>query len=97
MDEKQRAACGTYCGICTWRESTGGKGCQECQSAVFWGTCDKAQCCFGKGYTHCGECAALPCDKLLALFADPDHGDKGARMRNLLNWKQGTMTYAPLR
>ena len=37
---------------------------------------------------------ALP--KLRDLFDDPEHGDHGARLRNLKNWKDGICTYEKL-
>lgn len=30
----------------------------------------------------------MPCDKLSALFADPEHGDDGSRLTNLKNWAE---------
>lgn len=89
MDKNLIAYCGTYCGICEWREKTGCKGCKANAGDMFWGECDKAKCCIRKGYAHCGECGELPCAKLKELFEDPVHGDRGARLRNLQNWKAG--------
>ncbi|MDR1706250.1 MAG: GNAT family N-acetyltransferase [Clostridiales bacterium] len=42
-----------------------------------------------EGITHCGECEALPCDKLRAYsYDDPEHGDKppGARIERCRRW-----------
>jgi len=50
----------------------------------------------GRGFEHCGLCPDLPCQKLLDLFADPEHGDKGARMSNLRNWAGGKDIYERL-
>ena len=97
MDETMKAMCGTYCGVCTWRESTGCPGCQANQGNMFWGECDKARCCIGRGYEHCGFCPDLPCQKMLDLFADPEHGDGGARLNNLKNWVAGNEVYEKLR
>ena len=63
---------------------------------VFWGECDKAKCCIEKGFEHCGQCPEMPCDKLKLLFGDPEHGDRGARLRNLQNWNNGNFVYEKL-
>ena len=49
-----------------------------------------------KGLNHCGECLNMPCQKLRELFDDPEHGDNGARLRNLKNWKSGNYVYEKL-
>ncbi|MCI9081286.1 MAG: hypothetical protein HFI70_02995 [Lachnospiraceae bacterium] len=36
-----------------------------------------------------GECSDMPCQKLRDLFDDPEHGERGARLYNLKNWKDG--------
>ena len=54
---------------------------------MFWGECDKAKCCMEKGLEHYRECSVMPCRKLKELFDDPEHGDRGARIHNLNNWK----------
>ena len=92
-----KAYCGTYCGVCEWKDRMNCPGCKTCAGHPFWGECDKAMCCIGKGYAHCGECADVPCQKLLDLFADPEHGDQGARLRNLRNWAAGIDEYEKLR
>lgn len=89
--------CGAYCGICEWREKTNCPGCQACQSTVFWGKCSIAECSINKGYTHCGYCADLPCDKLQDIFDDKEHGDNGERLINLKNWVNGKDNYLKLR
>lgn len=38
----------------------------------------------------------MPCKNRTDLFDDPEHGDKGARLRNLQNWKKGTYSYEKL-
>ena len=96
MDKTMIAYCGTYCGVCEWREATGCKGCKANAGKMFWGECDKAKCCISKGLGHCGECSELPCGMLQDLFSDPEHGDGGARLRNLHNWKNGIFTYEKL-
>lgn len=30
------------------------------------------------------------------MFGDPEHGDKGVRLRNLQNWKKGNYVYEKL-
>lgn len=96
MDHKMIAFCGAYCGACEWKDKTGCKGCQECQGHLFWGECEKAKCCIERGAAHCGECPDLPCQKLLDLYNDPEHGDHGARLRNLKNWAAGNYEFETL-
>ena len=38
----------------------------------------------------------MPCQKLRELYCDPDHGDRGARLHNLNNWKAGNYVYEKL-
>lgn len=45
---------------------------------------------------HCGECVDVSWVELKLLFDDPEHGDKGVRLRNLLNWKSGKYVYEKL-
>ena len=97
LDGQMKAFCGTYCGACEWKEKTNCPGCRACQGEMFWGQCDKAQCCMDRGYEHCGLCPDAPCQKLQDLFADLEHGDGGARMNNLRNWARGVETYEKLR
>ncbi len=96
IDRKMAAFCGTYCGVCEWKDKIGCKGCKANEGAMFWGECDKAKCCMEKGLEHCGECPDMPCQKLRELFDDPEHGDRGARLRNLNNWKAGNYVYERL-
>lgn len=95
-DKDMMAFCGAYCGVCEWKDAVGCKGCKAQAGEMFWGECDKAKCCIGKGHAHCGECASLPCQMLLDLFADPEHGDQGERLRNLQGWKKGAHTFERL-
>ena len=96
MDKTMTAFCGAYCGVCEWREKVGCGGCRASAGRLFWGECNKAKCCIEKGLEHCGQCAEMPCQKLRELFDDPEHGDQGARLRNLQNWKKGSDTYEKL-
>ncbi len=96
MNKNMIAYCGTYCGICEWKDRVGCKGCKENGGVMFWGVCDKAKCCIEKGFAHCGECEVMPCHMLQQLFDDPEHGDKGARLYNLQNWKNGNYVYKEL-
>jgi len=91
------AMCGTYCGVCQWKDRCNCGGCQACRGSMFWGECDIAKCCISKGYAHCGFCPDMPCQKLLDLFADPEHGDHGARINNLRNWANGNYVFEKLR
>ncbi|MDT8717156.1 DUF3795 domain-containing protein [Clostridium sp. 19966] len=93
MDKNMMAMCGTYCGVCEWREKTNCKGCQASKGDMFWGKCQVAKCCIEKGYEHCGFCDKLPCDKLQQAFDSPEHGDNGERLINLKNWARGKQEY----
>ena len=96
IDIKMIAFCGTYCGVCEWKDKIGCKGCKANRGIMFWGECDKAKCCMEKGLEHCGECSDMPCQKLRDLFDDPEHGECGARLRNLKKWKEGIYDYEKL-
>ena len=96
MDRNMIAYCGGYCGVCEWKDKIGCKGCKANAGTMFWGECDKACCCIEKGFAHCGECPDLPCQKLQELFDDPEHGDRGVRLRNLMHWKAGDSVYEEL-
>lgn len=97
MDKSMIAFCGTYCGVYEWKEKVGCKGCKASAGEMFWDECDKAKCCMEKGFEHCGQCAEMPCTKLKLLFGNPEHGDGGARLRNLQNWNNGNYVYEKLR
>ena len=97
MDNEMIARCGTYRGICVWKDKINCLGCKGQKGNMFYGECDKAVCCISKGYEHCGLCPDMPCEKLLDLFNDPEHGDKGARLHNLRNWAVGNYIYEKLR
>lgn len=96
MDKSMIAYCGSYCGTCAWKDKTGCRGYKANEGKMLWGECDIAKCCIGKGYTHCGECPFLTCERLQVAFDDPKHGDHGTRLRNLLNWKAGIDTFERL-
>lgn len=96
MDKSMIAFCGTYYGVCEWKEKVGCKGCKASAGEMFWGECDKAKCCIAKKLEHCGQCDKIPCNKLKLLFGDPEHGDGGARLRNLQNWNNGNFVYEKL-
>ena len=96
MDRNMIAYCVAYCGVCEWKDKIGCKGCKANAGTMFWGQCDKACCCIEKGFAHCGECPDLPCQKLQELFDDPEHGDRGVRLRNLMHWKAGDSVYEEL-
>jgi hypothetical protein len=96
MDKKMIGMCGTYCGVCEWKEKMNCPGCQACSGKTFWGECKIAKCSINNGFNHCGHCSKLPCNKLQAAFDDKDHGDKGERLINLKNWSNGEETYLKL-
>lgn len=96
MDKRMIAYCGSYCGVCEWKNKMECKGCKANGGIMFWGECDKAKCCIQKGREHCGECPDMPCVELKVLFGDSEHGDKGARYRNLQNWKNGNYVFEKL-
>ena len=93
MDQEQIGTCGSYCGDCTWRETTGCKGCRVAAGNMFYGECAVAICAIAKGFAHCGLCPDLPCGILQAAFDNPEHGDKGERLANLRGWAAGKLTY----
>ena len=96
MDKSMIAICGTYCGICEWREKTNCPGCQKSSGHMFWGECLVARCSVEKGYEHCGHCSELPCEKLQSVFDNPEHGDNGERLINLKAWANGEKAYLKL-
>ena len=96
MEKLMIAYCGTYCGVCEWKDKVGCKGCKISAGDMFWGECDKAKCSIEKGFEHCGQCEEMPCNKLKSLFEDSEHGDGGVRIRNLQNWNKGIYTYEKL-
>lgn len=66
---------------------------------MFWGECDKAECCIEKDFKHCGECSELALsDDYTDLINDPEHGDNGmdVGLCNLRNWKNGNCVYKKL-
>ncbi|HYE83070.1 MAG TPA: DUF3795 domain-containing protein [Clostridia bacterium] len=89
--------CGTYCGVCEWKDRMKCPGCQECQGRPFWGECFVAKCSIGKGIYHCGHCIKVPCEELKAAYNTPGHEDHGERLTNLKNWANGIEEYLELR
>jgi len=84
-----QSRCGLLCAWCPYKESHGCGGCVETNGRPFHGECPIAACCQGKGFSHCGECLEIPCDKLRAYsFDDPEHGDNppGARIEICKAW-----------
>ncbi len=92
MDREMIGMCGAYCGLCKWVEKTGCKGCQHNKGKMFWGTCAVAVCCADKGLMHCGLCPDVPCQVLQEAFDEPEHGDDGERLANLIAWANGEDT-----
>jgi len=97
VDKKMIGMCGTYCGVCEWRETTNCQGCQKSGSQMFWGECLVAKCSIARGFKHCGHCSELPCEKLQDAFNNPEHGDNGERLINLKAWAKGEESYLKIR
>jgi len=84
MSSEDLAICGLDCAACGYREPTGCPGCVAARGKLFWGECDMAGCCIGKGLDHCGQCPSFACEDLTAAAHDPEHGDaEGSRIINL--------------
>ncbi|MBQ2955973.1 MAG: hypothetical protein IJE08_05880 [Clostridia bacterium] len=81
--------CGLSCAECTYRESCGCGGCIATNGHPFHGECPVAQCCQEKGWVHCGQCDAFPCELLTQYSCDPEHGDNppGARIEVCRAWR----------
>lgn len=97
MDGHMIGRCGTYCGVCEWKDRTGCPGCQECKGRPFWGVCSVSMCSIEKGINHCGNCLEVPCERLNAAYNTPGHEDNGERLINLKNWAKGKQEYLKLR
>lgn len=88
-----QSRCGLLCKFCTYRDSHNCIGCIETRGNPFHGECPIAKCCQSKGYTHCGECVDIPCEKLRAYSCDDlEHGDNppGARIAVCRAWAAKT-------
>ena len=55
MGSVELAYCGLDCGKCPSRAEAGCPGCQAAAGKMYWGECQVATCCIGKGVAHCGE------------------------------------------
>lgn len=97
MDKTMMAFCGTYCLACDWKEKMNCKGCKAHASKVFWGECKIAACAIEKKLNHCGECDSVPCGILVNAYNDPEHGDDGERLRNLMSWRDGCVSTLKVR
>ena len=97
LDKQMIGRCGTYCGICEWKDKTNCFGCQECHGKPFWGECSVAKCSIDKDFHHCGNCMSVPREKLQAAYNTPGHEDNGERLINLKNWAKGKEEYLKLR
>ena len=86
MDSNLVGRCGLYCDDCEHRESSGCKGCGGQAGKMFWGDCPIFACADAKGLLHCGQCEVFPCDGLNNFAFDPQHGDKGRRIRIIREW-----------
>jgi len=84
-----QSRCGLLCKWCEYKTTHSCAGCVELNGNPFWGECPIAKCCQGKGYSHCGECADVPCEALRGFsYDDPEHGDNppGARVEVCKAW-----------
>lgn len=97
MDKHMIGRCGTYCGVCEWKEKTNCPGCQACSGKPFWGECKVAKCSIEKDINHCGHCGEVPCEVLTAAHNTPGHEDNGERLINLKNWANGKEEYLEIR
>ena len=89
---KVQSYCGLLCDGCSYKESHGCVGCLALKGKPFWGECDVAKCCIGKGYAHCGECPDMPCEDLRNMSCgDGEECDKppGARISVCRAWATG--------
>ena len=78
--------CGILCKDCAYRESMGCTGCTHIDKP-FWGdTCPVKSCCEGKGYSHCGLCAEMPCAQLTEFAYAQGEGDNGKRIEQCKKW-----------
>jgi hypothetical protein len=96
MDMQLIGMCGAYCGACEWKTKTNCPGCLAAKGKMFWGICDVATCGIEKGLLHCGFCADVPCATLQQYFDNPEHGDNGERLDNLMAWAGGEFSYKEL-
>ena len=79
--------CGLLCSACAYREETHCPGCVQ-MDKPFWGpSCPVKDCCQGKGFPHCGECADFPCPLLTQFAYDPQQGDGGERIQQCRRWQ----------
>ena len=83
MGSAELAYCGLDCGRCDCRAKTNCPGCQAAGGRMFWGECQVATCCMGKGLAHCGKCDEFPCDVLKEFAYSKEHGDNGQRIERL--------------
>jgi len=88
MADSFMAMCGIDCGECSYREPNSCPGCKAAEGKLFWGECEVAKCCIGKGLAHCGGCQELPCETLKEYAYHPDHGDNGKRIAVLREWNE---------
>lgn len=96
MDQLMKGICGTYCGVCEWKDRMNCPGCQNSKGKMFWGECRVAKCALEKGHVHCGHCPDLVCKQLQDAFSTPGHEDHGERLANLKGWAEGKTTYVEL-
>ena len=86
-----QSRCGLLCKWCKYKEPMNCPGCIALNGKASWSDdcCDVSKCCIDKGYTHCGECPEVPCEKLKGLsYGEDEHNDKpeGARIEVCKAW-----------
>lgn len=80
--------CGLLCSTCSYRESTGCKGCVNIDKP-FWGdSCPVKACCESKTLGHCGQCQSFVCQQLHTFAFDPKQGDNGTRIEQCKVWSE---------
>jgi hypothetical protein len=56
---------------------------------MFWGECRVAACSAKRHLNTCADCSSIPCQALRDFSYDPEQGDNGRRIRNLLQARDG--------
>ena len=80
------SVCGIDCEVCSFKKE--GK-CSSCRIAaangqcVWGGRCETHDCAINQGYSHCGECASFPCQRLLDIHKSENPDGNGVEIENL--------------
>lgn len=86
---KIQSYCGLFCDFCDFKTAHNCGTCISSDGKPFYGSCPIAECCRDKGFSHCGLCEQMPCDKLKEYSCgDGEHCDnpKGSRLEILKKW-----------